>query len=343
MPQPPLEVSKYLASPLPSLREQYPPGTGGTGPRAEWPEGTLNGVQEIDDFRQLTSAYMESLPSEPIRAHPAHKYPKFVQAITTIPTVLKSSSDLQKCLSTLPLDAVSAVLTALEADASETQVGPTGAEALDRAGYESDGGEEFSSHRRQEPHVKAWTWRFNKSPLGSGEFLLVQQGSEDVRLVVRTINSAAFTAHDWEEFVVTGPYHYSTKSKASYYWSRTWGATKRLQCQYWVFTDWQRWTFGCFDPDRKHGWVSGVMGYDSTQPSVLQALTYWSQSAIGAEGGFDARKKDVSNLPPLFPANPSRRISVSHSRPKTTQNAKGVRAANESDIEESDVEGAQGE
>ena len=132
--------------------------------------------------------------------------------------------------------------------------------------------------------------------IGTGEFLLVQQGSEDVRLVVRTINSAAFTAHDWEEFVVTvshpdappspcalfikspkGPYHYSTKSKASYYWSRTWGATKRLQCQYWVFTDWQRWTFGCFDQDRKHGWVSGVMGYDSIEPSVLQALTYWSQ------------------------------------------------------------------
>ncbi len=55
MPQPPLEVAKYLASPLPALREQYPPGTGGTGPRAEWPEGTLKGVQEIDGFEQSVS------------------------------------------------------------------------------------------------------------------------------------------------------------------------------------------------------------------------------------------------------------------------------------------------
>jgi tRNA pseudouridine-54 N-methylase len=31
----------------------------------------------------------------------------------------------------------------------------------------------------------------------------MQQGSEDVKLVVRTINSAAFTSHDWEEYVVT--------------------------------------------------------------------------------------------------------------------------------------------
>ena len=61
MPQPPLEVSKYLCTPLPSLREQYPPGTGGTGPRAEWPEGTLDGVQEINDFRQLTSACQSPL------------------------------------------------------------------------------------------------------------------------------------------------------------------------------------------------------------------------------------------------------------------------------------------
>jgi len=39
-------------------------------------------------------------------------------------------------LSTLPLNAVSSVLNALEADASD-YVGPTGAQALDRAGYES--------------------------------------------------------------------------------------------------------------------------------------------------------------------------------------------------------------
>lgn len=38
---------------------------------------------------------------------------------------------------------------------------------------------------------------------GSGEFYLQQQGSDDVKLVVRTINSSAFTPHDWEEYVVS--------------------------------------------------------------------------------------------------------------------------------------------
>jgi len=50
MPQPPLDIVKYLTKPLPSLREAYPPGTGGTGPRAEWPEGTLKSVQVIEGF-----------------------------------------------------------------------------------------------------------------------------------------------------------------------------------------------------------------------------------------------------------------------------------------------------
>ena len=51
MPQPPQELVKYLSTPLPQLREQYPPGTGGTGPRSDWSEGTLKGVQVIDDFK----------------------------------------------------------------------------------------------------------------------------------------------------------------------------------------------------------------------------------------------------------------------------------------------------
>ena len=31
----------------------------------------------------------------------------------------------------------------------------------------------------------------------------MQENSEAVHLVVRTINSSAFTGHDWEEFVVS--------------------------------------------------------------------------------------------------------------------------------------------
>lgn len=52
MPQPALDVIKYLSSPLPALREQYPPGTGGTGARAEWSEGTLKGVEVLDGFKE---------------------------------------------------------------------------------------------------------------------------------------------------------------------------------------------------------------------------------------------------------------------------------------------------
>jgi hypothetical protein len=52
MPQPPIEIVKYLATPLVPLREQYPPGTGGTGARSEWPEGTLKGIEEIEGFQE---------------------------------------------------------------------------------------------------------------------------------------------------------------------------------------------------------------------------------------------------------------------------------------------------
>ena len=50
MPQPPLDIVKYLTKPLPNLREQYPPGTGGTGPRSDWPEGTLETIEVIEGF-----------------------------------------------------------------------------------------------------------------------------------------------------------------------------------------------------------------------------------------------------------------------------------------------------
>lgn len=43
-----------------------------------------------------------------------------------------------------------------------------------------------------------------------------------------------------------GAYDYNTKSKASWYWSRKFGATKRLGCNYFVFTDYQKWCFGVF-------------------------------------------------------------------------------------------------
>jgi len=128
--------------------------------------------------------------------------------------------------------------------------------------------------------------------VGSGEFLLVKQGTEDVKMVVRTINSSAFTQADWDEYVVTvrtpsrivcketdekGPYNYNTKSKASWYWSRSWGACERLGCKYYVLTDYQRWVFGTFDDNKSHGYVSKIKAYSDEEPSVGQALLYWAE------------------------------------------------------------------
>ncbi|KAK1920913.1 hypothetical protein DB88DRAFT_501487 [Papiliotrema laurentii] len=335
MPQPPLDIVKYLSKPLPNLREQYPPGTGGTGPRAEW-DGTLKSVQVIDGFNEQVQAFFKTLPSEPIPTHPAHKYPKFVQVSASLPQVIKSPADLQKALSTLPLPGISSVLTALDADEADLQLGPGGAQALDKAGYESDGGEELEVTKPEDGKTKAWYWRFNKSPMGSGEFLLMQQGSDDVKLVVRTINSSAFSPADWDEYVVTGPYRYNTKSKASWYWSRSWGAAKRLNCQYYVLTDWKRWVFGKFDEKREHGWVSPLITSETSEPYALQALLFWARSAIGDANGFKAEKKDVSGNEELFPDNPARRFSSKDGGTSSNR----VKKANESDIEESDVEGA---
>ena len=50
---------------------------------------------------------------------------------------LEESQTNDVALSTLPLAAVSSVLTALDADKEDAQLGPGGARALDTAGYES--------------------------------------------------------------------------------------------------------------------------------------------------------------------------------------------------------------
>lgn len=56
MPQPPIHIETYLSTPLPPLREQFPPGTGGTGPRDEWNEGKLKSVAVIPDFEQAVQS-----------------------------------------------------------------------------------------------------------------------------------------------------------------------------------------------------------------------------------------------------------------------------------------------
>jgi hypothetical protein len=151
-------------------------------------------------------------------------------------------------------------------------------------------------------------------------------------MVVRTINSAAFTSADWDEYVVTGPYHYNIKNKASWYWSRTWGACKRLQTKYWVLTDWQRWAFGCFNDDGTHAWVSPIMHYNDQGPTILETLFYWAESSKRDVNSFNLKPKDVSGMPMLFPANPARRVSVSGRQGHVARDPNQVKTANESDV-----------
>jgi hypothetical protein len=63
MPQPALDIHKYLKFALPAVSEKYPPGTGGTGARSEWPEGTLKGIETLDNFGELVTACEYNSPS----------------------------------------------------------------------------------------------------------------------------------------------------------------------------------------------------------------------------------------------------------------------------------------
>jgi hypothetical protein len=352
MPQPPISIHKYLTTPLPPVREAFPPGGGATGVKEKF-TGQLEGVSVIDGFKGLVGDYIKSLPSTPLPPHPAHPFPTFVSVSRELSGVVKSAQDVQQYLRRLPLSATTASLSALKAreegvDLENVDLGGAGAagggrrgQALDRAGYESDGGEEPSPKKAPTTlvdegadtgvvqGVKSYGWRFSKSPLGSGEFLLTEEGKGNenkVALVVRTINSSAFSKQDWEDFVVEGPYTYNTNSKASWYWSRKYGASVRLNTHYFVFTDYQRWAFGVFTEDRKHAQISPVMELDARDPTVLEALLYWTRSALGEKGGYKAEKKDVSSLPSPYADIRRRRSSV--------QQGGLADAADESDIEE---------
>jgi hypothetical protein len=62
-----------------------------------------------------------------------------------------------------------------------------------------------SSSSSTAPLPPIWTTDPHSSSAGSGEFLLTEEGKGNenkVALVVRTINSSAFSKQDWEDFVV---------------------------------------------------------------------------------------------------------------------------------------------
>ncbi|KAJ9111638.1 hypothetical protein QFC19_000994 [Naganishia cerealis] len=352
MPQPPLSLEKYLSTSLPSVKENFPAGGGATGARESF-EGNLKSISVIPDFEAKVQQFVDALPTQPLVAHPGHPFPHFLNVVRELPSQVKNAQDVQKYLKQIPLAAVSASLTALKGTEEGIDYSKIGGKApvgrsgrlLDAAGYESDGAEELEEADAQAaPASKSanaregtlYGWRFSKSPLapssvlaGSGEFLLVDESKpEEVKLVVRTINSSAFSEDDWKELVVDGAYDYNIKSKASWYWSRKYGATKRLGCNYFVFTDYQKWCFGVFTDGHSHANISPVMSFDAGKdgksPSVLEALLYWTRSALGEKNGFKPTVKDVSSKHPYGETYQPRKKAASGQ----------VEASNESDIEE---------
>ncbi|KAJ9116146.1 hypothetical protein QFC20_000826 [Naganishia adeliensis] len=352
MPQPPLSLEKYLAAALPPVKENFPAGGGATGARESF-EGNLKGISVIPDFEAKVQQFVDALPTQPLVAHPTHPFPHFLNVLRDLPPQVKNAQDVQKYLKQIPLAAISASLTALKASEEGIDYSKIGGNApidrdgkkLDAAGYESvritstsvtasgkadahPKSEAAPGSSRSQQQGTLYGWRFSKSPMGSGEFLLIDESKpEEVKLVVRTINSSAFSNNDWKDLVVDGAYDYNTKSKASWYWSRKYGATKRLGCNYFVFTDYQKWCFGVFTEGHSHANISPVMsfeaGKDGKSPSVLEALLYWSRSALGEKGGFQPAAKDVSS------EHPYQNVQAR----KKTGNGQ-VEASNESDIEE---------
>jgi len=57
MPQPPLALKKYLSTPLPTVRENFPAGGGATGERKEY-DTKLKGVSIVEDFNDKVVACM---------------------------------------------------------------------------------------------------------------------------------------------------------------------------------------------------------------------------------------------------------------------------------------------
>jgi len=54
--------------------------------------------EPMHERRLLTIDFEEEVPKEAIQPHPKHKYPKIVQVISKLPSVIKSPSDLQTCM-----------------------------------------------------------------------------------------------------------------------------------------------------------------------------------------------------------------------------------------------------
>ncbi len=107
-----------IQTPLPPVKEAFPPGGGATGQKSEF-EGSLKGVSVIDGFENkvqqcasarddndhisradppsLRATDIASLPTKPIPAHPSNPYPLFLTVARDLPGQVKSAQDVQQC------------------------------------------------------------------------------------------------------------------------------------------------------------------------------------------------------------------------------------------------------
>ncbi|CED83672.1 hypothetical protein [Phaffia rhodozyma] len=349
MPQPNFVLSSYLgeflpsatSSPLPTLQGSPPLGVGGKSPRPDWPDGLLQSLVKIKDFKEMVDKYFkEQVPTNSLPTHPGHLFPHLQSLSRTMS--LSPDASLLKALKTLPLDAVVAAISAWnlsndpETSAKVSSSLEADAHPLEELGEVKIDGAEVGTVSGLKDSV---AWKYGKSPMGETEFILVDSRADVPALVVRAL-TIPFEQEDFDEFSVTGTYRYNPKSKASWLWSRQSLGTKRLGIKHFVLTNYNNWVFGVFNEDHTFAAVSPVISASAEDPSVLQALTYWSQSALGAEGGFKIGAKPQASLSDqvLFPTNPARRASMNKGKERVRPEKRlDPKIASESDVEDDDA------
>lgn len=78
-------------------------------------------------------------------------------------------------------------------------------------------------------------------------------------------------------------------------WGKIWDLCVNERCYWFAVTTYEEWAFGRFSDGWTTAFVSPPMSWDSTKPTILQCLTYWMMSSIGAEGTFNT--PSVGDLP----------------------------------------------
>ncbi|KAK7693572.1 hypothetical protein QCA50_003141 [Cerrena zonata] len=94
--------------------------------------------------------------------------------------------------------------------------------------------------------------------------------------------------HEMESFtkckgMPTDATHYTGRERA---WAKLWDYCNRHNCHWFAYTTYDTWVFGGFSRGWTRGFTTHVIKYDSTSPTILEALTYWLGSALGLRKGY---------------------------------------------------------